>query len=57
MVPQHRRAVPRAVTDVLLWLLASDVAAAHHPHPQQADRCAPDGAPLLPGETVSVFAR
>ncbi|WP_019901958.1 hypothetical protein [Salinispora arenicola] len=57
MVPQHRRAVPRAVTDVLLWLLASDVAAAHHPHPQQAGRCAPDGAPLLPGETVSVFAR
>ncbi len=27
------------------------------PHPQQADRCAPDGAPLLLGETVSVFAR
>ncbi|MFG3302928.1 hypothetical protein [Micromonospora chersina] len=36
----HRHAVPRAVTDVLLWLLATDVAAAHHAQPDQPGRCA-----------------
>ncbi|MGC4851831.1 hypothetical protein ACLQ24_00175 [Micromonospora sp. DT4] len=40
MVTQHRRAIPRTVTDVLLWLLASDVATAHQPQPHQPDRCA-----------------
>ncbi|TDC30302.1 hypothetical protein E1211_24455 [Micromonospora sp. 15K316] len=39
MVSPHRRAIPRAVTDVLLWLLASDVAAAHQPQPHWPDRC------------------
>ncbi|SCG38072.1 hypothetical protein GA0070614_0470 [Micromonospora coxensis] len=36
----HRRAVPRTVSDVLLWLLAADVTAAHQPHPDQPGRCA-----------------
>lgn len=36
----HRHAVPRTVNDVLLWLLATDVAAAHQPHPDQPRRCA-----------------
>ncbi|MBM0255759.1 hypothetical protein [Micromonospora sp. 4G55] len=40
MTQPHRRAVPRTVTDVLLWLLATDVAAAHQPHPAQPGRCA-----------------
>ncbi len=40
MAAQHRRPIPRMVTDVLLWLLASDVAAAHQPQPHQPDRCA-----------------
>jgi hypothetical protein len=39
MGPQHRLAIPRTVT-VLLWLLASDVAAAHQPQTHQPDRCA-----------------
>lgn len=40
MTQPHRHAVPRNVTDVLLWLLAADVAAAHLPDPHQPDRCA-----------------
>ncbi|MGC5022795.1 hypothetical protein [Micromonospora sp. DT47] len=40
MSQPHRRAVPRTVTDVLLWLLAADVAAAHLPDPDRPDRCA-----------------
>ncbi|GAB3186715.1 hypothetical protein FHX75_111344 [Micromonospora palomenae] len=40
MTQPHRHAVSRTVTDVLLWLLATDVAAAHQPHPEQPDRCA-----------------
>ncbi|MEU1606068.1 hypothetical protein [Micromonospora matsumotoense] len=36
---RHRRAVPHTVTDVLLWLFATDVAAAHQPHPHKPDRC------------------
>lgn len=36
----HRRAVPRTVSDALLWLLAADVAAAHQPHPHKPGRCA-----------------
>ncbi|MBM0260106.1 hypothetical protein JNW89_28855, partial [Micromonospora sp. 4G55] len=40
MTQPHRRAVPRAVTDVLLWLLATDVAAAHQSHPDQPHRWA-----------------
>ncbi|MCO1593774.1 hypothetical protein M8C17_01180 [Micromonospora sp. RHAY321] len=40
MTPPHRRAVPRTVTDVPLWLLAADVAAAHLPEPDRPDRCA-----------------
>ncbi|MFV2114216.1 hypothetical protein ACFHW0_18010 [Micromonospora sp. LOL_025] len=39
MVSQHRRAIPHAVTDILLWLLASDVAAAHQPQPHSPGRC------------------
>jgi hypothetical protein len=39
MVSPHRRAIPRTVTDVLLWLVASDVAAAHQPQPHRPDRC------------------
>ncbi|WP_240638393.1 hypothetical protein [Micromonospora aurantiaca] len=37
---RHRRAIPHTVTDVLLWLLATDVAAAHQPHPRNPGRCA-----------------
>ena len=40
MTQPHRHAVPRTVTDVLLWLLATDVAAAHRPHPDRPGRCA-----------------
>ncbi|MGW3607802.1 hypothetical protein [Micromonospora sp. NPDC005161] len=40
MAQPHRRVVPRTVTDVLLWLLAADVTAAHPPHPARPDRCA-----------------
>ncbi|MDZ5446777.1 hypothetical protein U2F26_29315 [Micromonospora sp. 4G57] len=40
MTQPHRRAVPRTVTDVLLWLLATDVAAAHLPRPEQPGHCA-----------------
>jgi hypothetical protein len=40
MSAPHRRAVPRNVTDVLLWLLAADVAAQHLPDPHDPDRCA-----------------
>ncbi|MDM4783396.1 MULTISPECIES: hypothetical protein [unclassified Micromonospora] len=36
---RHRRAIPHTVTDVLLWLLATDVAAAHQPHPRNPGRC------------------
>ncbi|MFC0030137.1 hypothetical protein ACFFMM_11460 [Micromonospora chaiyaphumensis] len=36
----HRHAVPDAVNDILLWLLATDVAAAHQAEPGQPDRCA-----------------
>ncbi|WKU03412.1 hypothetical protein [Micromonospora sp. HUAS LYJ1] len=36
---RHRHAIPHTVTDVLLWLLATDVAAAHQPHPHNPDRC------------------
>ncbi|MEV0810950.1 hypothetical protein [Micromonospora sp. NPDC050200] len=40
MTPPHRRAIPRTVTDVLLWLLATDVAAAHLPDHDRPGRCA-----------------
>jgi hypothetical protein len=40
MTSPRRRAVPHTVTDVPLWLLAADVAAAHIPHPDQRGRCA-----------------
>ncbi|MBQ0896759.1 hypothetical protein KBX37_27325 [Micromonospora sp. U56] len=40
MSEPHRRAIPRTVTDVLLWLLATDVAAAHQPQPDAPGRCA-----------------
>lgn len=33
MSQPHRRPVPAHVTDVLLWLLATDVAAQHLPNP------------------------
>ncbi|MCI4066176.1 hypothetical protein MRQ36_27955 [Micromonospora sp. R77] len=36
----HRRAVPAHVTDVLLWFLATDVAAHHLPDPDRPGRCA-----------------
>lgn len=36
---RHRRAIPHTVTDVLLWLLATDVAAAHQPQTRHRDRC------------------
>ncbi|MGC5022962.1 hypothetical protein [Micromonospora sp. DT47] len=39
MSEPHRCAVPRNVTDVLLWLLAADVAAQHSPHPDDPGRC------------------
>lgn len=37
---RHRRSIPDTVTDILLWLLAEDVAEAHPPNPQQPRRCA-----------------
>ncbi|GHJ52939.1 hypothetical protein Nm8I071_22460 [Nonomuraea sp. TT08I-71] len=40
MTQPHRRCIPRDVTDVLLWLLAADVASAHLPDPHRPDRCA-----------------
>ena len=40
MSQPHRRAVPPHVTDVLLWLLATDVAAQHLPDPERPGRCA-----------------
>lgn len=40
MTQPHRRAVPHTVTDVPLWLLAADVAAAHLPDPDRPGRCA-----------------
>ncbi|RKN46163.1 hypothetical protein [Micromonospora endolithica] len=36
----HRRDLPRNVSDVLLWLLAADVADAHPPHPERPGDCA-----------------
>ncbi|MBM0273997.1 hypothetical protein [Micromonospora tarensis] len=36
----HRRALPRNVSDVLLWLLAADVADAHPPRPDRPGHCA-----------------
>lgn len=36
----HRHRIPPTVTDVLLWLLATDVASAHLPHAHHPDRCA-----------------
>ncbi|MEV0726894.1 hypothetical protein AB0I37_29495 [Micromonospora purpureochromogenes] len=38
MTEPHRRAIPRTLTDVLLWLLATDVAAAHQPQPDAPGR-------------------
>ncbi|MGN9807113.1 hypothetical protein [Micromonospora sp. L32] len=40
MTQPHRHAVPRTVTDVLLWLLATDVVVAHQAHPERPGRCA-----------------
>ncbi|OKI45726.1 hypothetical protein [Micromonospora sp. CB01531] len=37
---RHRRSIPGTVTDILLWLLASDVAESHPPHPDRSGRCA-----------------
>ncbi|WP_435124378.1 hypothetical protein [Micromonospora tulbaghiae] len=37
---RHRRAIPGTVTDIPLWLLATDVAEAHPPHPDRPGRCA-----------------
>jgi hypothetical protein len=39
MTSPRRHVVPHTVTDVPLWLLAVDVAAAHPPHPDQPGRC------------------
>ncbi|MFF4875449.1 hypothetical protein [Micromonospora sp. NPDC000668] len=40
MSQQHRRTVPHHVTDVLLWLLATDVAAQHLADPERPGHCA-----------------
>ncbi|SCG77728.1 hypothetical protein [Micromonospora inositola] len=40
MSQPHRRTVPPHVTDVLLWLLATDVAAQHLPDPDRPGHCA-----------------
>ncbi|MFI6263659.1 hypothetical protein [Micromonospora sp. NPDC051006] len=40
MSQPHRRAVPHHVTDVLLWLLATDVASHHLPDPERLGHCA-----------------
>lgn len=40
MTQPHRRPVPREVSDVLLWLLATDVATAHLSDPHGPGRCA-----------------